>query len=108
MSSGSDSSSRDDATGTFASRVGLDEAAVAEQRAFFGIAEADGAALAALRPFAEASVDGIVDEFYRHLLAFPPLRELLEREPGRIERLKGTQRSYFLSLMAGVFDDAYV
>jgi signal transduction histidine kinase len=108
MSSGSDSSERGARAATLGPQVGLDPAAVAEQRAFFQIADADGAALAALRPFAEASVDGIVEEFYRHLLDFPRLRELLEREPDRIERLKGLQRAYFLSLTDGVFDESYV
>jgi signal transduction histidine kinase len=49
-----------------------------------------------------------VERFYDHLLAFPPLRELLEREPGRIERLRALQRAYFLSLTDGALDDAYV
>jgi len=108
MSSGSDSDERGDRAGRLAPRVDLDEAGIAEQRAFFELGDADGAALRALRPSAEASVDGIVEEFYRHLLAVPVLRELLESEPGRIERLKGLQRAYFLSLTDGSFDDTYV
>jgi signal transduction histidine kinase len=108
MSSGSHS---DDSTGRaarLAPHVGLGDDALAEQRAFFELGPADEAALHALRPFAEASVDGIVDAFYRHLLAFPELRELLAREPGRIERLKALQRAYFLSLTGDILDDAYV
>jgi signal transduction histidine kinase len=108
MSSGSDSGDRTDRPGRLAPRVGLDDAGIAEQRAFFELGDVDAALLAALRPAAEASVDGIVDAFYRHLLEFPALRELLAREPGRIERLKGLQRAYFLSLADGSFDDAYV
>ena len=108
MSSGSDSGDRGDRPARLAPRVGLDDAGVAEQLAFFELADADAALLAAMRPSAEASVDGIVDAFYRHLLALPALRELLEREPGRIARLKGLQRAYFLSLTGGSFDDAYV
>jgi signal transduction histidine kinase len=107
MSSGSDSGD-DDRPARLAPRVGLDEAGIAEQRAFFQLGPSDGAAMRALRPLAEASVDGLVEEFYRHLIAFPVLRELLEREPGRIERLKELQRGYFLSLTDGRFDDAYV
>src|SRR5262245_4069174 len=107
MSSGSDSA---DGGGRkrLAPRVGLDAAGIAQQRAFFELDERDEALLRALRPSAEASVDGIVEAFYEHLLAFPELRELLEREPGRIDRLKVLQRAYFLSLTDGAFDDAYV
>ncbi len=108
MSSRSDRGDSGDASSRLATRIGLDAQQIAEQRAFFEFGEADGAALRAMRPHAAASVDGLVDRFYEHLLAFPELRDLLEREPGRIDRLKGLQRSYFLSLMDGVLDDAYV
>jgi signal transduction histidine kinase len=108
MSSRSAPGDRDDGRGSLARRVGLDEARIAEQLKFFELGEADEATLRALRPFAEASVDAIVEEFYRHLLAFPELREMLESVPGRIEHLKGLQRAYFLSLTDGSFDDSYV
>jgi signal transduction histidine kinase len=106
MSSESDSRRPD--AGPLAPGVGLDADAVAQQRAFFELAAGDDAALHTLRPIAEASVDALVEEFYAHLLAFPTLRELLEREPNRIERLKALQRAYFLSLTGGVLDDEYV
>jgi signal transduction histidine kinase len=108
MSSGSDSDDRNDRQGRLAPRVGLDDAGIAEQRTFFELGDADDALLREFRAIAEASVDGVVDEFYRHLLAVPVLRELLEREPGRIERLRALQRAYFLSLTDGALDDAYV
>ena len=88
--------------------VGLDAAALAQQRAFFELGETDAAALRAMRPIAEASVEDVVARFYEHILAFPELREILEREPGRLDRLKALQRSYFLSLTDGEVDDAYV
>jgi signal transduction histidine kinase len=108
MSSTSNRNEGRGAAAVLARRVGLDERTLAEQRAFFELGEVDGAALRSLRPFAEAGVDGIVDRFYDHLLAFPELRELLGREAGRIDRLKTLQRAYFLSLTDGSFDDAYV
>src|SRR5262245_2110366 len=108
MSSGSDSDDGGVRSGPLAARVGLDERSIAEQRAFFELGEADAAALQALRSSAEVAVDGIVERFYDHLLAFPELREILEREPGRVDRLKRLQRAYFLSLTDGVVDDAYV
>ena len=85
MSSGSDSGSGRNDT-RLAPRVGLDEAAVAEQRAFFELAADDERLLRALQPAAEASIDGIVDAFYAHLVRFPELRDMLLADPGRIER----------------------
>src|SRR5262249_11555824 len=102
MSSESDSSDGGARSGPLARRVGLDDRSIAEQRAFFELGETDAAALQALRSSAEVAVDGIVDRFYEHLLAFPELRDILEREPGRIDRLKRLQRAYFLSLTEGV------
>ncbi len=87
--------------------LGLDDALRAEQLAFFGLGPADVDALRRLRPIAEASVDGIVDEFYAHLLRFPPLERLLTSEQGRIAKLQGLQRAYFLALTDGRFDADY-
>jgi signal transduction histidine kinase len=108
MSSGSDPPDRTRLATSLGPLVGLDDDAIARQLAFFQLDATDERLLQSLRPGAEASVDGIVDEFYRHLLAFPELREILEREPGRIDRLKKLQRSYFLSLTDGRLDAAYV
>jgi signal transduction histidine kinase len=107
MSSGSNTGDPK-ASGPLAPRVGLNADGIAEQRAFFELGAADDGLLRALRPLAEASIDGVVDEFHRHLLAFPRLRELLESGPGGIERVRTLQRAYFLSLTAGVLDDDYV
>jgi signal transduction histidine kinase len=107
MSSGSDTPSGP-TEGRLAPRVGLDDATLVEQRAFFELGPEDERLLQALRPTAESSVDGIVEQFYEHLLAFPELRDILVRDPGRIERLKRLQRAYFLTLTEGVVDDAYV
>jgi signal transduction histidine kinase len=102
------SGSADAAREELAARVGLDEARQEEMRAFFGLGLDDTTALRTLRPLAEASVDGIVEEFYAHLLRFPSLEEILRQEPGRIAHLKEVQRAYFLELTDGRFDRAYV
>ncbi len=111
MSSGSNSS--DDPRGTpppgrsLGEATGLDEAQRAERLGFFELGPDDAAALKACRPLAEASVDRIVSDFYAHLLRFPELEQLLQAEPGRIARLQGLQRAYFLSLSEGRFDPDY-
>ena len=80
----------------------------ATRLAFFDVTERDGEQLRAFREVATGSVDDLVTRFYEHLLAFPPLAELLASVPGRIERLQGLQRAYFLQITEGRFDDAYV
>jgi signal transduction histidine kinase len=91
-----------------ASRVGLDDARLAEMRAFFELGAEATRLLQSVRPVAEEAVDGIVEDFYAHLLRFAPLRKLLEAETGRIAHLKTVQRAYFLSMAEAGFDDAYV
>ncbi len=87
--------------------IGLDERARAERLAFFAIEPDDAERLAAYRPIAERAVDDIVREFYAHLLRFPELERLLSGEAGRIPKLKGLQRRYFLELTEGRPDARY-
>ncbi len=75
--------------------------------AFFAVEAGDGERLRALGPLTAATVDGIVEEFYDHLLTFPDLRPLLLDDPDRLARLKAKQREYFLTLTEGRFDAAY-
>lgn len=80
-------------------RGGLDEAMRVERAArlaFFAIDEHDGEQLRAFRDVATSSVGDLVARFYDHLLAFPELAAVLEAVPGRIARLQGLQRAYFL------------
>ena len=88
------------------SRVGLDAAGRARRLAFLGFGAADDDNLAALRAFARANVDGIVDDFYRHLLSFEETRRLLDNDE-QIARLKTLQREYFLRMLDGDFGGDY-
>lgn len=85
----------------------LDAAGRAEQLAFFELGPADAERLRESRTIVEANVDDVVEQFYAHLLRFPPLADLLHAEPERIEKLKGLQRAYFLSLTDGRLDAEY-
>jgi signal transduction histidine kinase len=87
--------------------TGLDAAQQAERLAYFGLGPADRQALRDLAPLARRTVDGIVAEFYEHLLRFPELTALLRAEPERLERLKEKQRAYFLELTEGRLDEEY-
>jgi signal transduction histidine kinase len=86
--------------------AGLDAAARQRRLAFLDITAQDEANLAAVREFARAHVDEIVDAFYEHLERFAETRQLLGSH-GPVGRLKQLQRSYFLRLLEGRFDEAY-
>ena len=85
----------------------LDEEQRRERLKFFELGPDDERELRALRGLAAASVDEMVREFYAHLLRFPELEALLESESGRIAKLQGLQRDYFMSFTDGKLDDGY-
>jgi diguanylate cyclase (GGDEF)-like protein len=64
---------------------------------FLGFAEADRANLSVLAAVIAESVSSLIEDFYRHLFRFDPLRKILA-DPARLERLKQTQRSYLLTI----------
>jgi signal transduction histidine kinase len=79
-----------------------------EERKRFGrFGSEDAALLTQLRPVFEKHADAVVESFYDHLLRFAPLRSLLAGD-GTLDRLKGHQRKYLLSLVAGTYDESYL
>src|SRR5262245_41162062 len=107
MSSGSRSTDPPPGPPLLRELTGLDAEQQAERLAYFDLGPADCEVLRKLAPFARQTVDDIVAGFYEHLLRFPELAALLNAEPGRLERLKGLQRTYFLDITEGRFDDQY-
>lgn len=87
--------------------VGLDGPRRVEQVRFYDLGPDDDRLLQEKRGLAEETVDGIVAEFYDHLLRFPAMAEILRAEPDRIDRLRGIQRRHFLSLFEGTVDETY-
>jgi len=85
----------------------LDEAEIRSRRAFFEVTDAVLKRLAALRPWAEASTDEIVEGFYELLLGHPDTKLFFD-DDATVKRVKRTQRDYFLGLFAGRCDLAYV
>jgi len=65
--------------------------------AFLSFGEQDGQNLVEIRRVIASHVDEIIGEFYDHLLQFEELRGILS-DPKLVERLKGSQRQYLLSL----------
>ena len=54
----------------------------------------------------EPHLDGLLDDFYRHLQTVPALADLVGT-PDNIERLKRAQRTHWERLFAGKFDSDY-
>ena len=80
---------------------------LAQRLAFLRLDPADVKLLAELRPAVEARSQEFVDVFYRHLLGFDEVRELLRDEQVRA-RLLEAQARYFVSLVCDEIDEAYV
>ncbi len=84
-------------------------AEIERRKAFLEFTEQDIALLKELHARIEATGECafFVDDFYRHLLAFPETRALIPNERV-LARLKATQTEYFHSLTAGDYGPDYV
>lgn len=74
---------------------------------YIGITEADLSLLKSKKQEFELIVNQLVDELYERIEAEPELLAIIERH-STIERLKETQRWYFLSMASGVIDEEFV
>jgi PAS domain S-box-containing protein len=73
---------------------------------YLRITPADERFLTTLREAVTREADRLVDAFYEHILSFEELSPLLE-SPAAVERLKGAQKLYLLSLVGGVYEEGY-
>lgn len=80
---------------------------IQEGRAYVGFAGEDERALAALRPFFEEIADDVVEQFYEAVTRMPELAAII-RKHSSVERLKKTQKAYFLRLTEGGYGREYV
>ncbi len=78
-------------------------AELAERLRYAQLEQEDLELLAELREPFEAAVPEVVDRFYAHLLTFEPLRQFLSTGD-TVDRLKGFQQDYLLSLTHGKYD----
>ncbi|HIA51470.1 MAG TPA: STAS domain-containing protein [Candidatus Melainabacteria bacterium] len=80
---------------------------IEKRREFLTIDESDAKRLGEIREFAHENVEGIVEEFYSHLLSFPQTAAFF-RDPKVLARVKQAQTRYFLDLVGGSYGDDYV
>ncbi|OPG98536.1 chemotaxis protein [Chryseobacterium mucoviscidosis] len=78
-----------------------------QQLDYIGLTAKDLQLLADHRPAFVKVVDEVVDHFYNHVGNYPNLVDLIARFSS-IDRLKETQKQYWLSMTDGVVDDAYI
>lgn len=85
--------------------IGEDE--VARRKEFLQFKDDDIARLREIQDLARQSVTEIIEDFYRHLLAFPETRAFFQ-DPLLLERVKEKQKQYFLDLTRGQYGMDYV
>ncbi|MBP1937856.1 globin-coupled sensor protein [Paenibacillus sediminis] len=78
-----------------------------KQLDFIGLKEEDLQLLAANQPIFEIVAEKVVDQIYEHIEQQPALMEIISKH-STIERLKSTQRDYWMSLAAGTIDEAFI
>jgi rsbT co-antagonist protein RsbR len=80
---------------------------IAKRKEFLEFTEADVQRLLEINDFAKSHVDGIVDEFYQHLLSVPETKAFFQ-DPKVLNRVKKAQTQYFIEHTSGNYSDDYV
>jgi len=78
-----------------------------ERLRFLGIDDGTTAALGTFRQSVEASLPGIIDNFYDYIRQWPELWALFGGEKN-VTRVKGAQAQHWMGVLAGRFDDTYM
>ncbi len=88
--------------------LGLDEGEISNRLRFVSLSERDVELLKDIyNRIEEEDLESIFQAFYDHLLSFEETREILESEPGLIERLKGFQAGYLRELLRAEYGAEY-
>ena len=87
--------------------MGLSEEEIARRKAFLEFGDEDVERLRGLHKLAQRYADDVIEDFYRHLLAFDESRRFFT-DPAILARVKAAQKQYFLRLTQGDYAAAYV
>lgn len=93
--------------GSLLQEMGLTEEEIARRKEFLEFGEQDVQALRGLNPTVRESLNGFIDAFYQHLLAFEEGRRFFH-DPQVLDHVKEQQRRYFLAHTEGNYDLDYV
>lgn len=94
-------------SGTLCDRSQITAEELQTRLAFLSFSPEDQQNLGEIGEVIRSHVDEIVAEFYDHLTRFEELRGMILSEPNLVQRLKGTQRQYLLSLGQSADDPEY-
>ena len=78
------------------------------RKKFLDFTDSDAQILAELLPKVKANANRIVDAFYINVEQYPALKEIIARVGSNVDRLKGSQREYLITLFSGRYDSDYM
>jgi rsbT co-antagonist protein RsbR len=90
-----------------AREMNMNEADVQRRKEFLEFRDEDVAALRRLNEIAVKYADPVIEDLYRHFMAFDETRAFF-RDPKVLERVKRLQKEYFLRLTEGDYGAEYV
>jgi rsbT co-antagonist protein RsbR len=90
-----------------ASEMEMDDVEVVRRKQFLEFRDEDVAMLRGLNELARRYADPVIEDLYRHFLAFDETRAFF-RDPKVLERVKRLQKDYFLRLTEGDYGRDYV
>jgi rsbT co-antagonist protein RsbR len=85
----------------------LTDEEIIQRKAFLQLRDEDVEHLRGLHDLAGKYADAVIEDFYRHLLAFAESRAFFS-DPAVLARVKSAQKQYFLNLTQGNYDTSYV
>jgi rsbT co-antagonist protein RsbR len=87
--------------------IEISEQELALRKRFLELDDVDVKRLTAVNDLAKRYADGVIEDFYRHLLSFEDTRSFFS-DPQVLQRVKNMQKEYFLRLTKGGYDLDYV
>jgi rsbT co-antagonist protein RsbR len=85
----------------------ITEGEIAQRKEFLQFLAEDADRLLDVNDLAKAYADPVIEDFYKHLLAFEETRVFF-RDPRVLDNVKRMQKEYFLRLTQGNYDSAYI
>lgn len=79
---------------------------IESRKRLVGFTDEDAALLSDLKDIFRQAADSVVDHFYAHITRVPELSQIISKH-STVDRLKKTQKEYFLGLANGKYDVAY-
>jgi rsbT co-antagonist protein RsbR len=87
--------------------MGITDEEIARRKEWLEFTEEDEANVRSLSGIAEQYKDEVIEDLYRHFLAFPEVAAFFDEE-SVLEHVKAMQRDYFVRLTGGEYDRDYV